>query len=445
VSILASVSSVVSDAVPWLLVLAGFCVLIILHEFGHFIAAKKTGMRVERFFLFFPPKLFSFRRGETEYGIGMIPAGGFVKITGMNPEELEAAEAAQGSAPAGRPELATATATDAGRDTPEGLLERVESAGQTSSGLDELPPDVLKRAYYNQPVWKRVVVIGAGPAMNILIAFVVLFFLALGLQRATTLEIGSIQSNTPAQGVLKNGDQIISVDGVRPDQGGAKPSETDLSDRADAIAAQVNTHTCAGTPANRCQATTPAVFVVKRDGKPVTVKLTPFYDANAPGLKDGDPNGRYRVGFGFGEGGLVAENLSVPAAAGRSISFMWDVTSKTVSTFAHIFEPAQRKQLSGVVGVSDVAHQTIQFGAREALTLLAVISLSLAIINLFPFLPLDGGHIFWSLVEKVKGSRVPFSVIERASAIGFLLILALFVIGLTNDIGRLNGSGFNVR
>ena len=76
--------------------------------------------------------------------------------------------------------------------------------------------------------------------------------------------------------------------------------------------------------------------------------------------------------------------------------------------------------------------------------MLAVISLSLAIINLFPFLPLDGGHIFWSLVEKVRGSRVPFSVIERASAIGFLLILMLFVIGLTNDIGRLSGSGFHV-
>jgi regulator of sigma E protease len=151
------------------------------------------------------------------------------------------------------------------------------------------------------------------------------------------------------------------------------------------------------------------------------------------------------VGFGFQAGGLVPENLSAPQAAGRAASFMWDVTSKTVSTFVRIFQPEQRKQLSGVVGISDVAHQTIEFGAREALTLLAVISLSLAIINLFPFLPLDGGHIFWSLVEKVRGRRVPFSVIERASALGFLLILALFVIGLTNDIDRLNGQGFNVR
>ena len=95
------------------------------------MAAKATGMRVERFFLFFPPKVVSIRRGETEYGIGALPFGGFVKITGMNPDE-------------------------------------------------ELPPDVAPRAYYHQPVWKRIVVIGAGPAMNLLVAFVILFGLSFG-------------------------------------------------------------------------------------------------------------------------------------------------------------------------------------------------------------------------------------------------------------------------
>jgi regulator of sigma E protease len=79
------------------------------------------------------------------------------------------------------------------------------------------------------------------------------------------------------------------------------------------------------------------------------------------------------------------------------------------------------------------------------LFILALISLSLGIINLFPFLPLDGGHIFWSLVEKVRGQRVPFSVIERASAVGFLLILMLFAIGLSNDLGRLGDDALNPR
>ena len=417
---------------PWLLVFAGFIVLIVLHEFGHFVVAKWTGMRVERFFLFFPPKLVSVRRGETEYGIGAIPLGGFVKITGMNPEELEAAE--RGEHYEGKPGLLEQLeGADPGKETP-GSVE----------GPEPLPPEVLERAYYNQPVWKRIVVIAAGPAMNLLIAFFVLFFLALGTDKPTQLTVDTVQANTPAAKVLKAGDRIVSIDGVRPTNGGSNPSTNDLDNRAKAIQAQVNTHRCAGNATDHCRATTPVTLVVVRDGKQVTLHATPFYDAKATDA-DGNPDPRYRLGFGFGVGGFVSENLSVPAAAGRSVSVMWDVTTKTVSTFARLFEPEQRKQVSGVVGVSDVAHQTVEHSARDALLLLAIVSLSLAIINLFPFLPLDGGHIFWSLVEKVRGSRVPFAVIERASAIGFLLILTLFVIGLTNDIGRLTGEGFNVR
>jgi regulator of sigma E protease len=116
-----------------------------------------------------------------------------------------------------------------------------------------------------------------------------------------------------------------------------------------------------------------------------------------------------------------------------------------VSTIAKIFLPEERKQLSGPVGSSRALNAAIGFGTQEALFVLALISLSLGIINLFPFLPLDGGHIFWSLVEKLRGKRVPFSVIERASAVGFLLILLLFFVGLTNDLGNLGNNALNPR
>ena len=100
----------------WVLALLGICALIVLHELGHFVAAKAVGMRVERFSLFFPPTLFKVRWGETEYGIGAIPLGGYVKITGMNPEELKPAPArVPAGADAGRvPVGATATAMSAG-------------------------------------------------------------------------------------------------------------------------------------------------------------------------------------------------------------------------------------------------------------------------------------------------------------------------------------------
>jgi regulator of sigma E protease len=410
--------------VSWLLVLVGFSALIIVHEFGHFVVAKWTGMRVERFFLFFPPKLWSIKRGETEYGIGAIPLGGFVKITGMNPQELEPEDPSE---PARRP----------------GLLEQVESADQgagpdVSRPGEPLPPELRERAYYNQPVWKRIVVIAAGPVMNLLVAFLILFVLAFGAERATSVSVTDIESDSPSQGVLEDGDRLIAVDGIRLNQ-------EDATDRAEAFAKQLNTHSCAGEQTDDCRAATPANIVVERDGQKRSVQATPTYDADAPPLEEGDDPGRYRLGFRFEAGGFVDEDVSVGDAASRAGDLMWAVTSSTVSVIARIFEPEQREQISGVVGISEVGHQAIGFGATEALTLLAVVSLSLAIINLFPFLPLDGGHIFWSLVEKVRGRRVPFSVIERASAVGFLLVLMLFVIGLTNDIGRLTGEGFDVR
>ena len=364
----------------YLLAILGFVLLIVLHEAGHFTAAKWVGMRVERFFLFFPPKVVSVKRGETEYGIGAIPLGGFVKITGMNPDE-------------------------------------------------ELPPEVAPRGYYRQPVWKRIVVIGAGPAVNVALAFVILFALAFSVQEGTKLVVGGTESGTPAAQVLKAGDRIVAVDNVRV-------RESDLAGEAQRISDQVDSHECAGGSHPGCRAATPARIVVERDGRTVVLRARPFYDPE---------NDRQRLGFRFREGGLVPVNPSVPGAAEIAIDQMWFVSSTTVSVIARIFDPEQREQISGIVGTTEVTKQAIDFGPRQAFFLLAIVSLSLGLINLFPFLPLDGGHIFWSLVEKVRGSPVPFRVMERAGALGFVLVIMLFAIGLSNDIGRLTGEGFDVR
>ncbi len=397
----------------WVLVVLGFSALIILHEGGHFAVAKLTGMRVERFFLFFPPKLWSIKRGETEYGIGMIPLGGFVKITGMNPEELEDAEATSG---------------DAGRDTPEGLLERVESAGQDPSEREVLTPEVLKRAYYNQPVWKRVVVIAAGPVVNIVLAFVILFGLAFSLNQVTgpDLKVAELTKDSAAAGQLKPGDKVVSIDGHTFDN-------LNGNDRADEFRNQIGSHKCSGDPTTGCQATTPVTMVVARNGRQVPLQITPRYDSGAQ---------QVLLGVRFEPTAVTPINTPSQAAvyAGNT---MWLITSKTVSAISRIFLPKERKQLSGPVGSSRALNEAIGFGPKEGLFILALISLSLGIINLFPFLPLDGGHIFWSLVEKLRGERVPFFVIERASAIGFLLIMLLMVVGLSNDLGRLGNDALN--
>jgi regulator of sigma E protease len=157
--------------VSYLLAFVGFSALIILHEAGHFVAAKAVGMRVERFSLFFGPMLVKFRRGETEYGVGPIPLGGYVKITGMNPNE-------------------------------------------------EIPPKVAHRAYYRQPVWKRVVVILAGPFVNLLIAFALLMGIiwSNGVASAT-YKVAPHALEQPAASYLHAGDQIVAVDGKRGSPG----------------------------------------------------------------------------------------------------------------------------------------------------------------------------------------------------------------------------------
>ncbi|HEX3608048.1 MAG TPA: site-2 protease family protein [Solirubrobacterales bacterium] len=360
----------------WLLVFLGFSLLIILHEGGHFFAAKATGMRVEKFFLFLGPKVVSFKRGETEYGIAAIPLGGFVKITGMNPEE-------------------------------------------------DVPAEVEARAYSRQPVWKRIVVVAAGPVVNIALAFAILFVLAFGASNVTS-KVGEIVPSSPAASVLKPGDRVLAIDGK------SYPN-LDSAARLDHFASDVAAHKCPGKQVDGCRAATPVTLRVKRDGSTRTISVRPEYDASA---------GRTRIGFAYGE---VPANLGFGGAVSFASSDVWQVTSGTFKVFSHIFESKQRKQVSGVVGVSDVAHEVIGFGARPALGLLALVSLSLGLINLLPILPLDGGHIFWAVVEKLRGEPVSLRVIERATVVGFALVAVLMVIGFSNDLGRITGEGFHVR
>ena len=356
----------------WLLAFLGFALLIILHEAGHFAAAKAVGMRVERFSLFFPPLLARVRRGETEYAIGAVPLGGYVKITGMNPAE-------------------------------------------------EIPPEVAHRAYYRQPVWKRIVVIAAGPAVNIVLAFVLLvvIFLGWGVYDGTSDRIQAVDESKGAAQVLKPGDRVIAVDGERGS--------------IETLRKQIATHRCAGEQVDGCKAAMPARVTVVRDGREQTFSITPVYEADVK---------RPLVGFTWA---AKSRGVGVGEAAERSVEGMWVFTKGTVETIAGIFEAEKREQISGVVGSYEVTRQAINFSTDRALFLLAVISLSLGIINLFPFLPLDGGHIFWALAEKVRGRAIPFSVMERAGFVGFALVIALFMVGLTNDIGRLTGEGFQVR
>ncbi len=192
-------------------------------------------------------------------------------------------------------------------------------------------------------------------------------------------------------------------------------------------------HECAGKQVDGCVAATPVVLKISRDGQVRTISVRPEYDA---------ANRRALIGFCYGR---RPEDIGAGAAGTRALDSIWLVTSKTASIFSRIFEEEQRKQISGIVGVSDVANQTLDRSGVEALLLLALVSLSLGLINLLPILPLDGGHIFWAVVEKLRGRPASLRVMERATVIGFALVMVLMAIGLTNDIGRLGSDAYNVR
>ena len=297
----------------WVFALLGLAVLILLHEFGHFIVAKALGMRVEKFSLFFGPKLLRLRRKETEYSLGLIPLGGYVKITGMHPRELK-----------------------------------------------KLDLRLVDRTFYEQSTWKRVAVIVAGPAMNLLVAFTIMW------------------------GVATFG-----------------PSQPDINGRGPAYL-------------NR------AVGNVRHD---FDVSGLPMENAHSV---------------------VTAATISSPArAAGSGANELWRELDETVSLLPEILSNSKaRGQVHSVVGISAIANERFNRSLPEALRLLALISLSLAIFNLLPIVPLDGGYIIWALAEKLRKGRISMRVMDKVSVVGFLLVLLLGGIGFSNDVRALTNGGF---
>lgn len=367
----------------WVLTILGIVALIVLHELGHFSVAKAVGMRVERFSLFFPPTLLRLQWGETEYGIGALPLGGYVKITGMNPDEVAA-----------------------------------------------LDPEVRPRAYYSQPPWKRIAVILAGPLVNIVIAFVLFAVVLMSSSYGGALTLGNldpsiepllsttkvaaVQTGMPAEHALKPGDKILTVEGRK-------------ASAASTIKA-VSAHRCAGAQVDGCVATTPVHLTVERDGRTVAVTVRPRYDSEYK---------RMLIGFDFG---AAPRSFSVLGAAGASATAMWHTTGETVAGLGRALTSSkERHKISSIVGITEVTDEAVQAGAGKALVVLGYVSLVLGVINLFPFLPLDGGHILWAVAEKVRRRRVSMAAMWRFSSVGLVLLAFLVISGVSNDISRIAG------
>jgi regulator of sigma E protease len=402
-----------------LIAILGLGFLILIHEAGHFFTALAVGMRPRKFYIGFPPPLVRTRRRGIEYGIGSVPLGGYVKIPGMHRPAPGDIDLHFARAIAERPQLLAATSV-LRRQLEEGDLDGAATeldrlAGVLADvklsplarraadrGLAELEDALGPDAYWRQRTWRKVAVIIAGPGTNLALAVVLFAALYMIGGGKVTATVDKVQPGKPAAQVgLRPGDRIVAIDGRRVSPPQIRERITSSGGR-------------------------PLELVVERHGR--SVLLGP--------VKPTKQQGAYRLGFV-----LRALPLSAPAAIWQSIKLTGDLTKRTGAALAGIIHRKDRKQISSPVGIVQGSTEALHQGWETYLGLLAYLSLSLALLNLLPLLPLDGGHIAFSLVEGIRGRAVGRHVYERVSVVGMALVLMLFFIGLSNDVGRVGGGG----
>jgi regulator of sigma E protease len=385
-----------------LVAILGLALLILIHEAGHFFAARAVGMTPRKFYLGFGPPLAKVRRGKVEYGIGSLPLGGYVKIPGMSRPSPGDLKRLIGPTEAMRytPELASLDAAIEREDWSgaRDVIGQLRPGLGEVRGFDDLAWSLDPDAYWRQATWRRLVAIGAGPGINFV--FAVVLFMALFMLSTTrsTNVVARVEAGSPAAAAgLRAGDKIVAIAGTRV--------------QADDIA-----HAIRGTRGRQFR------LVVDRSGKQTVIGPTHAR------LSDGV----YRIGIAIE--GRAGPGESPPAAAKDALSLSWSVTADTARGLGRLLTGRDTNHVSSSVGIVKAQSAAWRQGLRDFLSVLGLISLALALMNLIPVLPLDGGHIVLALVEKLRGRTFAQSVYIRYSVVGLTLFAVLMYFGLRNDL-----------
>jgi regulator of sigma E protease len=272
-------------------------------------------------------------------------------------------------------------------------------------GVTELRDALGPDAYWKAPTWKRLVAIGAGPAANILLTIVVFTLLFMTVAGEATRTVATVAPEiesgvaSPANVIgLQAGDRIVAINGT-PVQ-------------ADEIADTIGESGGADL-----------TLTVVRDGE--QLELGPV----AGQLVDE----RYRLGFS-----LEGTGLGFFPAFGRAIEVTGLVAKEIGKSLGRLVTGEGRDEVSSPIGITQASSDAVERGAESYLWVLGLISLSLALLNLLPLLPLDGGHILFTLIEGARGKFLRREIYERVSMVGLAVVLLLFFVGLSNDIGKLS-------
>jgi len=416
-----------------LIILVGLAISIGLHEIGHLIPAKLFGVKVGQYMIGFGPTIFSWRRGETQYGIKALPLGGYISMAGMYPPAREGAR---------------------GRTATTGMFETlVQDDNKVAVHVDTIEEE--ERAFYKLPILRRVIIMLGGPVMNLLLA--ILFFgivlCGFGIPQATTT-IGSV-SECLVPVTADRTDCAVDDPDAPAHQAGLEPG-----DRIVAVDGTLVSEVTQITPLIRGSADEPLTVTIERDGAQQEVSVTPAlsqrYVLDSQGKQVMDAGGKPTIEkVGFIGIGWATEVRQQPVTAvlplvgdtmGRLVTVISHLPERVVDLAVQTFGPGERDPdgLIGVVGVGRIAGEITSLNsvpvadrAASLIQLVAGLNIALFVFNLIPLPPLDGGHIIVALIDgvrrvfaKITGRAKP-RPIDAAKVVPVTLVVASLLGGLT--------------
>lgn len=351
-------------------------ILVLVHELGHFLVAKKLGIKVEEFGVGFPPRAFSKKIGETIYSINWLPVGGFVKLYGED-------------------------SAGGGSIKVQGSKLKVKNA----EGED------INRAFYARPLWQRISVVTAGVIMNFVLAVVIISFLfsSQGVPLPTdSIRVNDVSGNSPAAiAGIQMDDRILEIDGVK------------ISDTAVFIK---TTKEKVGKEVS---------LVVKRGDQTFTTKLTPRVNP---------PEGEGAMGVSITNIEVKKYTWYEAPFYGtiEAGKFSWLILGGLGGMVKDLVSGGFKPEgVAGPIGVAQLTGEAVRAGWFAVLWFVALLSLNLAVLNIMPIPALDGGRFFFMLIEFFTGRKVSPKYEGYAHAIGLFALLALMALITVLDLSRL--------
>ncbi len=339
-------------------------ILIFFHELGHFIVARLFRVGVEKFSLGFGPRLFGKTVGITEYRISAIPLGGYIKMIGEDPEA-------------------------------------------------DVAPDIIPLSFTHKHVFKRILIVAAGPVFNLLLAVIIFFgiFQASGVYILKPA-IGKVGADSPAlRGGLKRGDLIIAINDRR----------VDSWDEMSKVIKESKGE--------------PLTFSVQRSGKVLITEIHPTI-RTAKNIF-GEDQDRYIIGI-TASGDFLTKDLNPFQALGESVIQTYRIAELTIVSIIKLIQgTVSTKTLGGPIMIAEMAGRQAKEGFASLVFFIALLSINLAVLNFLPIPVLDGGHLLFFFIEAIFRRPVNTRMREIAQQVGIFILILLMAYVFYNDISRI--------